>query len=264
MIKVLAALDNSAAARPVLGMAMALGRLLGAEVEAVNVTEDGVGTAEACAQRMGVPFSIISGDPAEQLAALAADDDVVALAVGARSRPIGRRPVGHLALTLADMVDKPLLLVPPDTDPPDRLHRVLIAMEGRPEKARTARRAMQLATAAGLELVVVHVDDETTIPSFSDQVAHETLAYADEFMSRYCSGAPEARLELRVGVPANEVIAIIESEQPDMIIIGWRQDSDPNRGLTGREIVNRSPVPVLLVAVTVESGPVPDPVLPAP
>jgi nucleotide-binding universal stress UspA family protein len=96
---------------------------------------------------------------------------------------------------------------------------------------------------------VVHVDNETTIPSFSDQVAHETSAYANEFLSRYCRGAPQARLELRVGDPANEVIATIESEKPDMVVIGWRKDADLNRGLTGREIVNRSPVPVLLVAV---------------
>jgi nucleotide-binding universal stress UspA family protein len=41
MSKVLAAIDNSAAARPVLASAAALADLLGAELEAIHVREDG-------------------------------------------------------------------------------------------------------------------------------------------------------------------------------------------------------------------------------
>jgi len=102
-------------------------------------------------------------------------------------------------------------VVPPDARPPAPVRTVLVAMEGSPTKARSLCQAVRIASDAGLELVVVHVDDEGSIPSFSDQVQHETDAYAREFLARNCPGATSARLESRVGVPADEIMATVES-----------------------------------------------------
>jgi nucleotide-binding universal stress UspA family protein len=146
-------------------------------------------------------------------------------------------------------MDKPVLMVPPDAHPRDSLQRVVVAMEGTPRKARSVKRAVEVAASAGLELVVVHVDDEASIPLFSDQIQHETDAYAREFLARYCRGAPEARLVLRIGNPAEEILATSETIAPDLLEIGWPHSSDPERGMVAREIVDRSPTPVLLVAV---------------
>ena len=247
--KIVAAIDNSAAARPVLASALALARVLGASVEAIHVVDDGGGTAEASAESFGVPFRTTTGNPFEVIVELAAGDDVVALAVGARGRPGGPRPAGHLALALAGSIDKPVLVVPPDAHPHGSLQRVVVAMEGTPDKARSAKRTVEVAAGAGLDLVVVHVDDETTIPLFSDQVQHETDAYAREFLARYCRGAPEARLELRVGLPADEIMAAVDEVAPDIIAIGWPHSSEPGRGAVARQILDRSHTPVLLVAV---------------
>lgn len=247
--KIVAAIDNSAAARPVLGSALALARVLGASVEAIHVADDGGGTAQASAESFGVPFRTTAGNPFELLVELAAGDDVVALAVGARGRPGGPRPAGHLALALAGSIEKPVLVVPPDAHPSDSLQRVVVAMEGTPDKARSAKRTIEVAAGAGLELVVVHVDDEDSIPLFSDQVQHETEAYAREFLARYCPGAPEARLELRIGLPADEILAAVDKVAPDIIAIGWPHSSEPGRGEVAREILDRSRMPVLLVAL---------------
>ena len=123
-------------------------------------------------------------------------------------------------------------------------------MEGTPRNALDMLRTIELGAAADIELVVVHVEDEDSIPSFSDQVQYESEAYANEFLARYCAGAPQARLVLRIGIPVDEILAAADDVAPDMLAIGWPHSDDPTRGDVAREIVNRSRIPVLLVAVT--------------
>jgi len=247
MKRVVAAIDNSAAARPVLAMAQAVASALEGVIEAVHVVEDGEETACASATAAGVPLRTVSGDPTEQLVLATADEDVVGIVLGARGSLGGPFPAGHLVLTIAGRTDKPVVAVPPDAQPPERLQRVLVAMEGSPNKARALQRTIELSTDAGLEIVVMHVDEE--VPSFTDQVQHEVEAYASEFFARHVLRAPEVRLELRIGVPAVEVLDGIESLRPDLVAVGWPQSVDPDRAAVAREILARSRVPVLLVAV---------------
>jgi len=248
MTRVIAAVDDSAASRPVLAMAHAVASALGGELDVVHVTEDGNETADSSAAAAGVAMRTLRGDPIEQLALAVAEEDVVALVLGARGGLGGPRPAGHLALVLAGRTDKPVVVVPPDALPPKHLHQVLVAMEGTPGKARALQRTIELSTDAGLEIVVVHVDED--VPAFTDQVQHEAKAYAQEFMARHVVGAPQARLELRIGAPAVEVLGVVESLRPELVAVGWPHTADPGRGSVAREILARSPVPVLLVAVT--------------
>jgi len=248
MKRIIAAIDNSAAARPVLIMAQAVSRALAGTRDVVHVIGYGDETARASAEAAGATLHELSGDPVEQLALAVSEEDVVALVVGARGNPSGPRPAGHLALALAHVTDKPVVVVQPDAEPPAALRRVLVAMEGSPGKARALKRTIQLSTDAGLEILVVHVDEE--IPSFTDQIQHETKAYAHEFLAKHVLDAPQARLELRIGDPAAQVLSAIEEFQPDLVAVGWPQVDDPSRGTVAHEILDRSPVPVLLVAVS--------------
>jgi nucleotide-binding universal stress UspA family protein len=230
-------------------VASSLAAALGAGIEAVHVSERVGRTARTSATRLGIPFSTVAGDPLERLVELAAAPDVLGVAAGVRSHPTGRRPAGHLALGLADQLAKPVVAVPPSHRPPARLERVLVAMGGKPGKAEYLKPAVQLATATGLELVVVHVDDEDSFPSFSDAAAHETEGYAREFMMRNCPWAPGASLELRLGVPADEILAVAEKVSAQLLAVGWPQNQDPARGSVARDLLQRSPIPVLLVGV---------------
>ena len=248
MKRIIAAIDNSAAARPVLAMAEAVAVALTGTRDAVHVIEDGDETARASAETAGAALRMLSGDPVEQLTSAVSDESVVALVLGARGSPGSPRPAGHLALALAGVTDKPVVVVQPDADPPTTLRRVLVAMEGSPGKARALKRTIQLSTDAGLEIVVVHVDEE--IPSFTDQIQHETTAYAHEFLAKHVLDAPQARLELRIGDPAAQVLSAIKEFHPDLVAVGWPQVDDPSRGAVANEILDRSPVPVLLVAVS--------------
>ena len=248
MKKVIAAIDNSAAARPVLAMAQAVASALASALEILHVIEDGDETARASAEAAGLNLRMLAGHPADRLAQAVAEEDVVALVLGARGSLGGPRPAGHLALTLAGRTDKPVIVVPPDARPPEHLRRVLVAMEGTPGKARALRRTMELSTDAGLEIIVVHVDED--VPSFTDQVQHETEAYVQGFLDRHVIGVPKTQLELRIGVPATEVLSAVESLHPELVAVGWPHSTDPARGAVAWEILNRSAVPVLLVAVT--------------
>jgi len=112
MNTVLACIDNSAAARPVLALARALAPLFDAEVEAVHVVEDGE-TAREAARAFDVKIHTLHGDVVEALADAIREENVVAAVVGARGRPKGPRPAGHVALELAERADAPVLVVPP-------------------------------------------------------------------------------------------------------------------------------------------------------
>ena len=239
---------------PAMGRAVAA--VLGASLEILHLA-DGDGTGVASGGVGDTPLRTLSGDLVGLLAHEAAEEEVVAVVLGAPSTADGPGSPGYLALSLAGRTDKPVVVVPPGFQPPESLHIVVVAMEGTPGKARVLQRSIELSALAGLEIVVVHVEDEDSVPSFSDQVQHESEAYAQEFFARHLIGAPQMRLELRIGVPAVEVLNAIESTGAELVVVGWPSTDDPGRGAVAREIVERSPVPVMLMAIRVEARPIP-------
>jgi nucleotide-binding universal stress UspA family protein len=246
--KILAAIDDSAAATPVLRMAQAVAPLLEAEVHAMHVADGHGQTAVRAARAAGVPLAVVPGDPYEQLTIAVGADDVSGLVIGSRGVPSTQRPVGHLAAALATATVKPTVIVPPEALPPAQVRRVLIGMEATPPKARVLTPTIELAEVVGLELIVVNVTEEQDIPLFSDQVQYEDEAYANEFLSRFCTGAPSAQVQLRTGAPADELLAAVELLAPDLVAIGWPHTDDPARGQVARTIIERSHIPVLLVS----------------
>ena len=249
MNKVLACIDNSETARDVLATAQKLAPTLDANVEAVHVAEDGDRSARASAETAHIPFRRLRGDPFEQLAAAINQPDVVGAVLGARSHSAGAH-AGHLAPQLAVSTNRPIVVVPPGAQLPRQIRRVLVAMKGTARSTMSLKRALRIAPGADLELVILHVDDESTIPQFSDQIQHETEAYASEFLTRYAVGAPSARLELRVGVPADEILVAADAEHPDLIALGWPSQADAGHGTVARTVLERSHVPMLLVATS--------------
>jgi len=101
MMKLITALDNSLAAQPVLTTALALGRLLDAEPELIHVRVDGDRTARSTADVAGLPLRTASGPVLDRLLECGRAEDVVAMVIGARGTPGGRRPLGSTALAVA-------------------------------------------------------------------------------------------------------------------------------------------------------------------
>ncbi len=247
MTRVVAAIDNSAAARAVLVVGRAVASALGADLEAVHVLEDGHETATASAEAVGLTLRTLVGNPTDVLADEADRADVLAVVFGLRDQTIGPRPAGHLVLEVAGRTATPVVAVPPGVVPPDHVSTLLVAMEGSTASSEALRRTLALSAAAGLDLVVVHVDEE--VPLFTDQVQHESDAYLQEFVARHGPGLRDVRIELRIGAPSDELLAAIDLVGPELVAVGWPHPGGADRGDVAREILAHCPVPLLLVPV---------------
>jgi nucleotide-binding universal stress UspA family protein len=253
-MKVIGAIDNSAAARPVLAVARALAEVLAAEVEAVHARENGEHNARASAAAAGVPLRSTTKPVVAALIDAGREPQVLCVVLGARGVEAGRRPAGHVALELAVSLPKPLVVVPPDAPTTGRLRRILIPLNGQRTTAVALAETLMLASRHELELVVLHVHDESSIPLFSDQRQHEIECWTEEFLRRHCPYPEHVGLEVRIGVPGETVLHVADETSSDMIALGWSQDLTPGHAAVVREVLERSRIPVLLVPVSVDVG----------
>ena len=244
--KVLAAIDASAADRSVLRTAKLVASLMDANVEAVHVREDDTEGARAAADAASVPYRQLDGPVVKTLIEEAEAAGVVSLVVGSRGRPTGPRPVGSTAIEIITSVGKPVGVVPPESVVGPSAASVFVPLDGTMRTASALRRLVGDACARGLEVVVAHVYDETTMPVFVDHPQYEAQEWLDEFLARYCP-SQLARGHLRVGLPGPEIVSLVEANRPDIVFLGWAQDLSTGRAAVVREILARSHVPCLLV-----------------
>jgi nucleotide-binding universal stress UspA family protein len=247
---VLAALDADASARPVLGTAIALAELLDATVVGLHVREHGVGYAPELTDTAGIELREVDGAPTEQIIAAARDPDVAVLVLGARGVHGGPRPAGRTALNVITRVLKPVVVVPPNAQPPARLARVLVPLEGTLESSLPLENALAVAHERRLEVLVLHVHSPATLPAFTDHDPHATQAWEREFLSRFIT-TPHDRVTLmrRLGVPADDIIAVAHDTATDLITLAWNQNLSPGRARIVSEALARSDIPVLLLPV---------------
>jgi nucleotide-binding universal stress UspA family protein len=255
MTRVLVAVDNSLAAKTVVASARTLAALLDAEVDAVHVRVDGHRTAEDATHAAGVPLRMTSGPVVERLIEEGEPDDVVVVAVGARGSPAARRPLGATATAVATALAKPVLVVPPEADPAAVFRRILVPLEGSLSSSLAPRAILELAPSAEVDVVALHVHDQSSLPSFTDQPQHEQPAWASEFLHRFCPwGLGSVRLETRVGRSSEIVPAAAEECDCDLIALGWSRELSPGRAPVVRSTLERSRRPVLLFPVRADNG----------
>ena len=247
MSKVLAAIDNSAAARPVLSAAVAVAELLGVDVEAVHAREDGYRTAQAAAEAASVPLRETRTRGMSGLLEAAQDAAVEQVVLGARATHAGRRPAGHVALELARSLHKPLVVVPPDASLPIVLRRILVPLDGTRETADALGATVRLACRSELDVIALHVHEYADLPLFNDQPQHEVEAWTHEFLRRHCPHSELVTLETRVGVPGEHVLSVARASRVDMVTLGWSQQLDEGRAAVVRDVLAGSSIPVLLV-----------------
>jgi trehalose/maltose hydrolase-like predicted phosphorylase len=247
---VLAALDSNASGRPVLSTAIALADLFDSTVTCLHVREEALSAAAELARAAGVELREVSGAPVEQI-------------VNAGPRPRRRRarprrawharrlPArrthrarGHHAHPKAGR-RRP---TPRATARADRPHPRPARRDQR--KLASARRHDQAGSPARAGGLVLHVHSPATLPAFSDHEPHATLAWEREFLSRYIS-TPHDRITLvrRLGVPADDIVAVARETSPDLIVLAWAQDLAPGHARVVSETLAHTDVPVLLLPV---------------
>jgi nucleotide-binding universal stress UspA family protein len=254
MTTIVAGIDNSAAARPVLAVAAALAELLGGKVEALHVRENGEFGARAAAEAAGLSLHSTSAPVIPALLEAARSPDVAAVVLGARGVRAGSHPAGHVALQLARLVSKPLVIVPPDAPTPAAVHRLLVPLNGE-RTASTLTEVMRLASKRPLEIVVLHVHNRDSIPLFSDQRQHELEVWTHEFLYRHCPQPERVALEVRIGVPAEQVLRVAKETHADLIVLGWSQDLGGGHAAVVREVLERSNIPAMLIPIRAHVDP---------
>jgi nucleotide-binding universal stress UspA family protein len=161
----------------------------------------------------------------------------------------GAASLQRLGWPVLQRARKPVVLVPAASRPgPQMISRALIPLDGTPESAAAVAGTIRLLAGAGVDLVVLHVFDATTVPRFWDQPAHAEQAWRNEFLARYCDH-PGVRLQLRSGVPGEHVLDVAATEQVDLIALGWSRQLGETRAQTLRQTLHEARVPVLVVPI---------------
>jgi nucleotide-binding universal stress UspA family protein len=254
MRHVLAALDSSAAARPVLDAATRLAELTAAEVEAVHVSDGSTETAAWLAARCDIPLRLLDSPVGSSLVrAVEQDESVIAAVFGARSTQGGRRPAGRTAMHVLQHATKPIIVVPPGVAAAERPYRrLLLPLEGDLESSRPILERLFPLFVHDVELVVLHVFTSETAPRILDRPARDLSMWGDEFIARFCPGA--TRIELCTGPVSARVDDVVAEEATDMVVLTWSRDISGGHGAVIREVLGRSTVPVLLLPVVATSA----------
>jgi nucleotide-binding universal stress UspA family protein len=248
MMRILAAVNSSAAARPVLAHAAELARLVGGTVEAVHVGEDDdvppmLGELIA---GLGLHLRLAHGDVVTELCAAARVAEVGAVVVGSRSLPGGATPVGHVTHAVLENVHKPVVVVPPDAEMRP-LSRVLMPLEGVEEIAPALAELCELLGAADADIVVLHVFEPEGLPPFADHSTYESDAWSEELVARSmpsCRAHPH--VELRVG-DATEVLRVAPRELDiGLVAVSWHRNLSPSRARVVRTLLTSSRTPIAL------------------
>jgi nucleotide-binding universal stress UspA family protein len=251
MTKLLAAVDNSTAALPVVGTACAVADVFGAKVEALHVVDGGDDVARAAADAALIPYWRIGGEPGSELLAAADDPDVIALTVGSRDLDHLDALVGGVTRRLITEAPRPVVVVPPGQDAPSRIERILVALDRDLVTTAALHPVLVAIAETAVDIVVVHVCSIDELPPFADQVQHETSAWADEFLARYSTLARERiRLELRYGDAPGEVSAVAARVAADLVVLAWAQSLDGDHAAVVRTVLAQDRIPVLLVPIS--------------
>jgi len=245
---VLAVIDSSAAARPVLETAAELGRLTGHAVSAIHVRQDGTDTAELLTERAGIPLRILDAPVHEALLDAVADPDVALAVIGARATLFGRRPAGRTALHVLEYSRKPIVVVPPEAVSPASFRRLLVPLEGTPASSQPVLDCLTDLLGADVDVVALHVFTHETLPRMMDRPVRDLEIIGAEFLARHLPGAAR-RVEFRTGPVDTRVAEVCAEEGADLIVLSWSQDAGAGRAAVIRGVLSDSKVPVLLVPV---------------
>jgi len=250
MAKVLAALNDSLATRPVLEAALGLGRLFAADVEAIHIGQEDGQTATLLAQAAGVPFRRVVGEVVPTILGALDAPNIAALAIGCRGSTMGRRPAGHVTLQILTRATKPVVVVPPQATRTwqHSLRRVVIPLDDTSESS-AACGAFFAGCAAGVELDVtaIHVVDDANAPALLNEPGYDVAAWRRSFQQRNCPDVQ--RLEWRVGDAAQEIGDLCVSAAPDLIVLSFAGTLDTSRGEVIRELLRRASSPMLVMPV---------------
>jgi hypothetical protein len=245
MTVLLAAIDDSGACASVLATAVAYARTLGADVRAIHAGPGSADEPEKAAAVAGVPLMVVDLPPVTAIVEQAASPDVLAVVLAVRREPAGEHEAGQTALAVLAQSTKAVIVVPPKEAVRTRPGRALVPLDGTRAVSASVNATIRQLVSLGGDVVVLHVFDANTVPRFLDD-ARDLEIWASEFVARNVPVA-DVRLELRIGDVVDATLDLAKVEDPDLIVLGWRQDLAPQRAQVVRRLLVESRYPILLI-----------------
>ena len=250
---VLAALGRDVGASVVLGTAGRFGGITNATVEGVHAGTWLPGTLATLTKRGGVALRLVAGPAGRALLAEIERPGVRAIVMGAGRDQSGRHPVGRTTRYVAERSTKPVVIVPIDGEGVrGELRRLLVPLEGTESSSRPILDALLPLLVEGVEVEVLHVFTEETLPRMLDRPVRDSELLGREFLARHCP--PASRIVLHAGAVADRVQEVAEERRAQMIVLSWSQDSSEGRARVVREVLATSQRPVLLLPVARDVG----------
>lgn len=135
--------------------------------------------------------------------------------------------------------------------------RVLIPLEGAAASADTVSYQLRHLFPVDVELVVLHVFTWDTLPPVLDHPVRDVEMWAAEFSRRYFPDATNVETRIALKGSIGQTIATFGVESRcDLIVLTWSRNSSAGHATVVRDVIARSPVPVLLLPADVtESAP---------
>jgi nucleotide-binding universal stress UspA family protein len=246
MSTVLAAVEATEAARPVLQTASTLAHMLEADTLAVHVGDD-PGPARALAEELGWSMITVPGEPADEIVRIGERPDVALVVLALTGIPARHEP-GHTAQAVATRLSKPVLVVPLDILPRQTFARVLFPLDGTRGVSAALRPLIAAYVAVGFEVIALHVFQPDTVPRFLDG-ADDANVWREEFLAEHCADLG-IRIVTRPGPTADSLLEVAASEDVDIIALGWHQDLSPRHAAVVRRVLTTAHRPVALIPLT--------------
>ncbi len=257
MTVTLAALDTNANVLPVLETALLFADLTTSHVEVVLAHRSmGIDTeAQALLNEAGVPVRRLEGPHGSALVNAVADVDVIAAVVAARRERSLRYPVGPIVRALLEQTLKPVVIVPPDLVAPSVFQRLLVPLDGAEPSSRAVIDQLAPLCAKPVELCVLHVFTDSTMPTMLDRPARDLEILGKEFLRRHLPHVHH--IQLSPGPAGQRVCQVASEQRSDLIVLSWSRDTTPGRAVVIREVLSSTSLPVLLLP-TLENFDAPD------
>lgn len=127
------------------------------------------------------------------------------------------------------------------------------------------RYSVWLSTKWDAELVLVNVINQRDLdmvrramtgyeafsyPNYLTEQTRDRERQMKEMVEKVSSGTVSCRYLVQAGIPYRELLAVIESDQPQLLIVGTKGRSnlaDAVVGSTARKLYRRSPIPLLTI-----------------
>jgi nucleotide-binding universal stress UspA family protein len=252
----LAGSDGAEAGEHAVELARTLAARIGARLEVLSVETAGLPELAATGSRLhrtGPASDVhwISGIPGFEIVHWAERAGAELVVLGREERcPQNPLPLGRTADTVVRRRDGACLLVPPAVR---TLDRMVLALDGTRRGLGILEPAAALAAALKSECLAVHVCPRDPVSiSLESCWTDPAVERAREALAAFPELGNGSCLQVRRGVPVSEILAFLDQNRADLLVLGVRRGGprgEMGSGHVGQDLLRTAPTAILTVPI---------------